>query len=83
MPKRAAWEEKLAHAGNEADAILQQAKTNAERRSDSIVEDARREAEGILRRAEKDAALERKKAEAASCRSWRRFRRACGKAAGA
>lgn len=64
LAEKAAWEEKLAHAGNEADAILQQAKTNAERRSDSIVEDARREAEGILRRAEKDAALERKKAEA-------------------
>ena len=64
LADKAKWENRLATAETEADAILQQAKERAENRSAGIIADAKEEAAGILQRAKNDAALERKKAEA-------------------
>ena len=46
----------------EADAILRNAQAAADRRGDAIVSEAKQKADGIVRRAEEDAALERRKA---------------------
>ncbi len=59
---RAAWEEKLLQANEEADGIISDATAIAKRRADEIVSDASKKADGILTRAKEDAALERKKA---------------------
>ena len=63
MADKAAWEAKMQAAETEADALLKTAVANADRRRDEIVAEARDRASDIIRRAETDAALERKKAE--------------------
>ena len=62
LASKTEWEEKRAGAKAEADAILKQATELAERRAAQIVELADEKANGILRRAESEAELERKKA---------------------
>ena len=59
---RAEWEEKRKNAQTEADEILQSAAANAKGRSEKILAEAEEKASGILRQAEQDAVLERKKA---------------------
>ncbi|MBE6667070.1 MAG: F0F1 ATP synthase subunit B [Ruminococcaceae bacterium] len=59
---RVEYEEKLSGAKAEADAILQTATDTAKLRGDKIVADAQLKADGIIRRAETEAELERKKA---------------------
>ena len=59
---RVAYEEKLSGAKSEADAILQKATDNAKNRGDKIIAEAQQTADGIVRRAETEAELERKKA---------------------
>lgn len=59
---RAAWEEKLSTANAEADAILQSATENAKYRGDKLIAEAQMRADGIIRAAETEAELERKKA---------------------
>ena len=61
---KAEWSEKLATADDEAKARIADADDTARRHSDRIVADAKDKAAGILRQAEAEAALERKKAEA-------------------
>jgi len=56
------WEEKMSGAKAEADRIVKAAEDNAARRSEDILSDANRKANGILRRAETEAELERRKA---------------------
>lgn len=56
------WEEKLSYANAEADAILQTATDNAKYRGDKLIAEAQNRAEGIIRAAETEAELERKKA---------------------
>ena len=60
---RATYEEKLATADKKADDILLTATENATARSSAIIADAEQRAEGIIRVAKTEAALERKKAE--------------------
>ncbi|MBO5798209.1 MAG: F0F1 ATP synthase subunit B [Clostridia bacterium] len=64
LADKTAWEEKLQNAENEADALLKAAVANADRRGDTIVAEARDKAADIIRRAENEAELERRKAEA-------------------
>ena len=59
------WQEKLAGADAKADAILQDATENARRRGDTLVAQAKEQADSILRTAQTEAELERKKAAAA------------------
>lgn len=59
---RIAWEEKLSTAHTEADAILQSAAENAKYRGDKLIAEAQSRADGIIRAAETEAELERKKA---------------------
>jgi len=59
---KARWEEKLSSAKNEADSIIKSASEGAARRGDEIVAEAKEKAEGIIRQAEAQAVLERKKA---------------------
>ena len=59
---RVAYEEKLSGAKSEADVILQKATDNAKLRGDKIVAEAQQIADGIIKRAETEAELERKKA---------------------
>lgn len=59
---RAAWEEKLATADAEADAILQNAAESAKARGEKLVNEAQLRADGIVRAAQAEAELERKKA---------------------
>ncbi|MBR5524040.1 MAG: F0F1 ATP synthase subunit B [Clostridia bacterium] len=61
---KAEWAARLATADAEADARIQSADETARRHGDRIVADARDKAQGILRQAETEAALERQKAEA-------------------
>ena len=60
---RAAWEEKMQSAETEADAIIKDAADTAQRRGESIVADAREKASGIIRDAETEADLERRRAQ--------------------
>ncbi|MBQ4556211.1 MAG: F0F1 ATP synthase subunit B [Clostridia bacterium] len=63
LADKKAWEEKIKNADSEADTIIKKASENAKFRGDRIVSDAREKADGIIRAAEMEAALERKKAE--------------------
>ncbi len=54
---------RLANAKQEAEGIVKEAADIAKARGDKIVEDARATADGIVRQAEMDAELERKRAE--------------------
>ena len=60
----AAWNEKMATADDEADAIIKKATARAEKKQDQIIADAKERADGIVRDAENEAALERRRAEA-------------------
>ena len=60
---REEYAQKLAGAQAEADGMIQSATLTANRRSDRIVEDARERADGIIRQAEVEAELEKKKAQ--------------------
>lgn len=58
------YAEKLRGAKDEADDILRKAVTAADRSGARIVEEARGKADGIIRQAQNEAELEKKKAEA-------------------
>ena len=62
MESKAMWEEKLSGAKDEADTIIKSASESAARRGDEIVAEAKDKAEGILRQAQTQAELEKKKA---------------------
>lgn len=55
------WNERLSSARSEADAIIQNASDNAKYRGDRIIAEAQDRAQGIIRQAESEAELERKK----------------------
>lgn len=57
-----AWEEKLAGARDEADAIVKNAEEQAKYRSEAMISGAEKEADSIIRQAKTEADLERKKA---------------------
>ncbi|MBR5538562.1 MAG: F0F1 ATP synthase subunit B [Clostridia bacterium] len=59
------WEEKMKNADTEADEIIKKAANDAKIRGDRIVSEAREKADGIIRVAEMEAELEKKKAESA------------------
>ena len=59
------WEEKMKEADAEADEIIKKAANDAKLRGDRIVSDAREKADGIIRVAEMEAELEKKKTESA------------------
>ena len=59
---KALWEGKLSEADAKADAILQSSTENAKLRGEKIVADARERADGIIRAAQSEAELERRKA---------------------
>lgn len=61
---RSKWEQKLHGAQEEADSLLKKATAAADRRGEQIVSEAKEKAEGIIRQAEDQAALERRKAAA-------------------
>ncbi len=58
-----AYEEKLRNAKQEADKVIKEAVDTAAEREQEIIAQAKQKAEGIVRRAENEAVLERKKAE--------------------
>ncbi len=60
---RATWAERVSVARDEADGIIAKATENARRSGEIIVEDAHARAEGIVRQAEEEALLARRKAE--------------------
>ncbi len=57
------YEEKLSHAEEEADSLIQSAVLSAKSRESQILAEAKDKADGILRQAEANAELELKKAE--------------------
>lgn len=59
---RKTWEQKLSDAHTEADAILQNATDNARMRGDKLIAQAQERADGIIRAAQTEAELERKRA---------------------
>ena len=59
---RRQWEETLSQVNLRANAILQNATDSAKNRSDKLLAEAREEADGIIRRAQNEAELERRKA---------------------
>ena len=61
---RVAWEKKKEDLSHEADAILQSATESAKYRSEKMVAEAKDRADSIVRQAEVEAELERKKATA-------------------
>jgi len=63
LANKESWEQKMHTATAEADAIMQTATENAKWRGEKIVAEARDKADGIIRQAETEAELERKKAE--------------------
>ena len=62
MASKAEWEEIMQSADEEAESILKEATVRADRRSEKIVEEAKEKADVIVRTAQAEAALERKKA---------------------
>jgi F-type H+-transporting ATPase subunit b len=62
MASKAEWEEKMQGAEAEAESILKEATVRADRRGERIVEEAKEKADVIVRTAQAEAALERKKA---------------------
>lgn len=63
LSAKAAYEEKLKTAKGEADRVIKSAVDIASQRESEIIEDAKQKADVIIRQAEVDAALEKKKAE--------------------
>ncbi len=64
LETKESWENKMQTANAEADAIMQSATENAKWRGEKIVAEAQDKADGIIRQAETEAELERKKAQA-------------------
>ncbi|MBE6862438.1 MAG: F0F1 ATP synthase subunit B [Ruminococcus sp.] len=60
---RLAWEEKLRIAKSQADDIIKNASDDAKHRGDRIVAEARDKADGIVRQAQTEAELEKRKVE--------------------
>ena len=60
---RTEWADRMAHAREEADAIVKRASDNASRSTDVILADARSQADGIVRQAEEEARLTQLRAE--------------------
>ncbi len=58
------WENKMLEAEENANAILSEASENAQKRSDAIIAETNERAERIIKQAENDAELEKKKARA-------------------
>lgn len=63
LENKAAWDEKIKEAGNEADNIIKSATEAAARRSDEILADAKDRADGMVKQAKNEAELEKKKAK--------------------
>lgn len=63
LSDKAAYEEKLKTAKGEADRVIKSAVDIASQRESEIIEDAKQKADVIIRQAEVDAALEKKKEE--------------------
>lgn len=61
---RAEYAQKLSGAQDEVDSMLEQAAVNATRRGERIVADAQGKADGIIRQAQTEAEMEKKKAQA-------------------
>ncbi len=61
---KAQWESKMLKAEENANAILAEASQNAQKRSDAIIAETNERAERIIKQAENDAELEKKKARA-------------------
>ena len=61
---KAVWEEKMNSAQAQADDILQQATVAADKRSEKIIVAAKDKADALVRQAEAEIALDRKKADA-------------------
>lgn len=59
---RVRWEETLSHADEQANTILQDATDHAKHRGDQMIAEAKERAESIVRVAQSEAELERKKA---------------------
>ncbi len=57
------WEERLAHASEEADAILADATESAKRRRDAILKEAGERADGMIRAAESEIELMERRAD--------------------
>ncbi|MBQ4067130.1 MAG: F0F1 ATP synthase subunit B [Clostridia bacterium] len=64
LSDKKAYEEKLSGANGEAERIIRSAVEAASFREKEMMDEARAKADGILRKAEADVVLERKKAEA-------------------
>ena len=62
---KAAWEEKMQTAQDEADALIQAATVTAGRRGEEIVAQAQEKADRLVRQAQADAQLEMEKAQSA------------------
>ena len=62
LAEKEEWEQKMQKADDEAASIIQTATANADKRSIKIIAEAKDKADGIIRQAENDAALEIKKA---------------------
>ena len=62
LANKAEWEEKMQSAESEAESILKEATVRADRRGEKIVEEAKEKADIIVRTAQVEAELERKKA---------------------
>ena len=58
------YAQKLSGAQDEVDAMLEEATMNANRRGERIVADAQDKADGIIRQAQTEAEMEKKKAQA-------------------
>ncbi len=65
LENQVAWEEKIQSAHSEADRIMKEANVNAMQRSDAILAETKERADAMMRQAEAEAKLERKKATAA------------------
>ncbi len=63
LADKAAYEEKLRGAKTEADSVIKSAVNVANEREKEIIAEAKIKADGIVRQAENDAVLERRKAE--------------------
>jgi F-type H+-transporting ATPase subunit b len=62
LANKTQWEEKMQGAEENAEAIIKEATVRAERRSEKIIEEAKEKADVIVRGAQAEALLERKKA---------------------
>ena len=62
LANKAAWEAKMQGADEKAESIIKEATALADRRGEKIIEEAKEKADVIVRGAQAEAALERKKA---------------------